>query len=152
MRLVAYWRFENGMRTLYDMRENWIGTEQSAIDAAIRTIAALPEPSDADYKADLKTALQRFREVPESERKYARNYSFLTDTVALVGESGSWIQIHRISRKSALLKIQTSCVILKERPLTALVSNFYFGQGPWTPFQMFAWGFIGFIAGLSQAR
>ncbi len=32
--------------------------------------------------------------------------------------------------------------------LSAVVSNFYFGQGPWTPFQMFAWGIIGFIAGL----
>lgn len=32
--------------------------------------------------------------------------------------------------------------------LSALISNFYFGQGPWTPFQMFAWGLIGFIAGL----
>ncbi len=32
--------------------------------------------------------------------------------------------------------------------LTALISNFYFGQGPWTPFQMFAWGVIGFIAGV----
>lgn len=34
--------------------------------------------------------------------------------------------------------------------LTALVSNFYFGQGPWTPFQMFAWGFLGFIAGIMK--
>ena len=32
--------------------------------------------------------------------------------------------------------------------LSALVSNFYFGQGPWTPLQMFSWGIIGFIAGL----
>lgn len=32
--------------------------------------------------------------------------------------------------------------------LSAVVSNFYFGQGPWTPFQMLAWGLIGFIAGL----
>ncbi len=31
--------------------------------------------------------------------------------------------------------------------LSALISNFYFGQGPWTPFQMFAWGLIGLIAG-----
>ncbi len=31
--------------------------------------------------------------------------------------------------------------------LSAVVSNFYFGQGPWTPFQMFAWGLIGFLAG-----
>lgn len=32
--------------------------------------------------------------------------------------------------------------------LTAVISNFYFGQGPWTPFQMFAWGIIGFVIGL----
>lgn len=31
--------------------------------------------------------------------------------------------------------------------LSALISNIYFGQGPWTPFQMFAWGMLGFIAG-----
>ncbi len=32
--------------------------------------------------------------------------------------------------------------------LSAVISNFYFGQGPWTPFQMCAWGLIGFAAGL----
>ena len=32
--------------------------------------------------------------------------------------------------------------------LSALLSNIYFGQGPWTPFQMFAWGILGFAAGL----
>ena len=32
--------------------------------------------------------------------------------------------------------------------LSAIVSNMYFGQGPWTPFQMFAWGLIGFFAGI----
>lgn len=32
--------------------------------------------------------------------------------------------------------------------LSAVVSNFYFGQGPWTPFQMLAWGLIGFLAGV----
>ncbi|MBO4400063.1 MAG: ECF transporter S component [Lachnospiraceae bacterium] len=34
--------------------------------------------------------------------------------------------------------------------LSAVVSNFYFGQGPWTPFQMFAWGILGLIAGLCR--
>lgn len=29
----------------------------------------------------------------------------------------------------------------------ALLSNFYFGQGPWTPFQMLAWGSIGLLSG-----
>ena len=32
--------------------------------------------------------------------------------------------------------------------LTAVISNFYFGQGPWTPFQMFAWGMLGLLAGV----
>ena len=32
--------------------------------------------------------------------------------------------------------------------LTAVISNFYFGQGPWTPFQMVAWGLIGVLAGI----
>ena len=31
--------------------------------------------------------------------------------------------------------------------LSALISNFFSGQGPWTPFQMFSWGMIGLIAG-----
>ncbi len=35
--------------------------------------------------------------------------------------------------------------------LSVLVSNFIFGQGPWTPFQMVAWGLIGFIAGIFNA-
>ena len=33
---------------------------------------------------------------------------------------------------------------------SALLSNILFGQGPWTPFQMFAWGIIGFLAGLAS--
>ena len=32
--------------------------------------------------------------------------------------------------------------------LSALISNIFFGQGPWTPFQMFVWGFLGFAAGI----
>ena len=34
--------------------------------------------------------------------------------------------------------------------LTAFVSNFIFGQGPWTPWQMFTWGLVGFLAGILQ--
>ena len=31
--------------------------------------------------------------------------------------------------------------------LSALISNFYFGQGPWTAFQMLSWGLVGLFAG-----
>lgn len=33
--------------------------------------------------------------------------------------------------------------------MSALISNIYMGQGPWTAFQMLAWGLIGYIAGIA---
>ena len=36
--------------------------------------------------------------------------------------------------------------------VTMFVSNFFFGQGPWTPWQMFAMGLIGFLAGILFTR
>ena len=36
--------------------------------------------------------------------------------------------------------------------LAALLSNFLFGQGPWTPWQMFAFGIVGFLGGLIFRR
>lgn len=35
---------------------------------------------------------------------------------------------------------------------TALVSNLFFGQGPWTPWQMLAWGAVGATGGLMGLR
>jgi energy-coupling factor transport system substrate-specific component len=32
--------------------------------------------------------------------------------------------------------------------LTALISNIYYGQGMWTPFQMTVWGLTGFFSGI----
>ncbi|MBQ6395526.1 MAG: ECF transporter S component [Atopobiaceae bacterium] len=32
--------------------------------------------------------------------------------------------------------------------LSGLASNFFFGQGPWTPWQMYAWGLVGYLAGV----
>ena len=32
--------------------------------------------------------------------------------------------------------------------LAALVSNFFFGQGAWTPWQMYAWGLIGYLSAI----
>lgn len=32
--------------------------------------------------------------------------------------------------------------------LAALISDFVFGIGPWTPFQMLAWGIIGYLSGV----
>lgn len=35
--------------------------------------------------------------------------------------------------------------------MAAVISNFYFGQGPWTPFQMFTWGMTGLLSGILAA-
>lgn len=32
--------------------------------------------------------------------------------------------------------------------LAALVSNFFFGQGPWSPWQMYGWGLVGWLGGV----
>lgn len=32
--------------------------------------------------------------------------------------------------------------------LAALTSNFFFGQGMWTPWQMYAWGIVGYLGGV----
>ena len=32
--------------------------------------------------------------------------------------------------------------------ITALISNLFLGMGPWTLYQIFAWGLAGFVAGL----
>ncbi len=36
--------------------------------------------------------------------------------------------------------------------LSAVISNIYFGQGAWTPFQMLCWGLIGLAAGLLNKK
>lgn len=36
--------------------------------------------------------------------------------------------------------------------VSALISNFFFSQGPWTPWQMFAFGIIGYLAGLLYSK
>ena len=83
--LVSYWRLENGMRALYDMRGEHSAETQTAIEAAEAAIAAAVDPTSPDYRAQLKSALAAFRAVPASERRYVGNYSTLAASVELVG-------------------------------------------------------------------
>lgn len=83
--LVSYWRLENGMRALYDMRPNWTIDEKTAIETAIGLIDGLPEPSAENYKIRLKEALDAFKEVPKQERRYVGNYSKLAAAIELIG-------------------------------------------------------------------
>ena len=87
--LVSYWRFENGMRTLYDMRGAQSDSVTEAIVAATEAINDIPDPSSPDYKQNLKSALEIFRNVPESERRYVKNYSELAAALDLIGGEGA---------------------------------------------------------------
>ncbi len=86
--LVAYWRFENKMRALYDMRGDWSAETKAAITDAVSAIDALPLPTDANYKSAAKSALRKIRAVPENERRYVNNYSALVSAIELVRRRG----------------------------------------------------------------
>ena len=83
--LVSYWRFENRLRALYDMRGEMTGTDSEAVAAAETAIAAAKDPMAAGYKAGLKAALAACRAVPEAERRYIRGYAALAAAIATVG-------------------------------------------------------------------
>ncbi len=83
--LVSWWRLENRMRALYDMRGDWTASEKAATEAAVGAIKALPSPDASDYKAKIKAALELFRAVPADERRYVGNYSELAAALKLVG-------------------------------------------------------------------
>lgn len=83
--LVSYWRLENGMRTLYDMRADMTKDAAEAVRAAEEAIDAANDPTAADYRAQLKAALSLFRAVPEAERRYVSGYGTLAAAIELVG-------------------------------------------------------------------
>ena len=83
--LVSYWRYENGMRALYDMRGDFSESDLQSINTAVSAINAIKSPTDADYKASLKAALTAFRAVSETENRYVYNYSKLVSAIELIG-------------------------------------------------------------------
>lgn len=83
--LVSYWRFENRMRSLYDMRGEISSAEKDNISAAVNAINNLPDPADVGYKKAVKSANKLFFAVDKSERRYVNNYNTLAEAIELVG-------------------------------------------------------------------
>ena len=83
--LVAYWRFENELRSLYDARLSQSDPVKTAVAAATEAINNIPSPTDANYKAAVKSALDALRAVSENERTYVRNGNALFDAIDRVG-------------------------------------------------------------------
>ena len=45
-----------------------------------------------------------------------------------------------------------AAIIILTGAMTAFVSNFFMGQGPWTPWQMVAFGLLGYIFGIAYSK
>ena len=72
--LVSLWRYQNGMRSLYDMRDEFSFSERLTIDACISTINLLDENSS---KEDIEVATSAYCQIPALDRCYVNNYAKL---------------------------------------------------------------------------
>lgn len=83
--IAAYWRYVNGLRSLYDYRGDFTPQVRENIVAAKAAIDNLPDSMDSGYKTALKSALSLYREVTGSERRYVYNYAKLMSAIDSVG-------------------------------------------------------------------
>ncbi len=83
--LVSYWRYENGMMALYDMRPAQTDEVIDKITAAVSAIDKLSETSDNDIKSESEKALTLFKTVPFPDRRYVTNYPILADLLEQTG-------------------------------------------------------------------
>lgn len=89
----------------------------------------------------------------ESERRRARDIMpIIVMTALAVAGRLIFAPVPAVKPVTALIVITGLCFGREEGfitgALTMLVSNIFFGQGPWTPWQMFTMGLIGYLAGV----
>lgn len=93
----------------------------------------------------------------EKRKSQAREVVLIAVMIALaVASRAAFFMIPQFKPMLAIIIIAGVCLGAQSGflvgSMSAFVSNFLFGQGPWTPFQMLAWGLIGFFAGLLVAN
>lgn len=89
----------------------------------------------------------------ERRKPKARELVLLSVLCAIaVAGRGAFVMLPQFKPVTALIIITGVCfggeTGFLVGAVTAFVSNFFFGQGPWTPWQMFALGTMGFLAGI----
>ena len=89
----------------------------------------------------------------EHSRPSAREVALLSSLIALAVVSRAvFYLIPQVKPIGAVVIVCGACLGAKRGYLvgafSAFVSNFIFGQGIWTPFQMVALGMVGFVAGI----
>lgn len=98
-------------------------------------------------------ALIPFLMVFEDRRPQARELLILTVLTAIaVAGRAAFFMLPQFKPVAAIVIIAGVCFGPEAGflvgAMSGFVSNFFFGQGPWTPWQMFSFGIIGFLAGL----
>ncbi|MCM1364536.1 MAG: bacterial Ig-like domain-containing protein, partial [Faecalibacterium sp.] len=84
--LVAYWRFENGLRSLYDMREEHTKDFDEKIASVEAAISEIPnQPTNKEYKEKIKAALEKADSIKFDERRYIGNYEKLATALSIIG-------------------------------------------------------------------
>jgi energy-coupling factor transport system substrate-specific component len=88
----------------------------------------------------------------EKRRPQARELIVIAVMAALaVAGRAAFAFVPQVKPALAIIIIAGVCLGSQAGFLTGavcgFVSNFFFGQGPWTPWQMFSFGIIGFLAG-----
>ncbi|MCR5208467.1 MAG: ECF transporter S component [Eubacterium sp.] len=89
----------------------------------------------------------------EKRKSSAREITLTASLVAIaVASRAVFYLIPQVKPIAAVVIISAVCLGAERGfivgALSAFVSNFIFGQGPWTPFQMLALGAVGLISGL----
>jgi energy-coupling factor transport system substrate-specific component len=103
--------------------------------------------------AILVYAMVPFGMVFERRRPQARELVVLAVMTAIgVAGRAAFFMVPQFKPVAAIVVITGVCLGPEAGflvgAMTAFTSNFLFGQGPWTPWQMFAFGVIGFLAGI----
>ena len=83
--LVSYWRFENGLRSLYDMVPEMTKDSAEKTEAATKAISEIPEPGAADFKEKIKIALTAYESIEKADRRYIKNHTLLSSYLELIG-------------------------------------------------------------------
>lgn len=93
----------------------------------------------------------------ESRKPQAREMIVISVLVAIaVAGRAAFFMIPSFKPVTAIVIISGVClgpqVGFLVGAMSGFVSNFLFGQGPWTPWQMFSFGMIGFMAGFLKQK
>lgn len=94
--LAALYRQQNGMRALYDMRDEMNDAMKARITAVSEGAVRVTEETDAET---LTALLRSFYELPENERCYVRGYWRLSDTA-----KGKGIDIEEIAGATTVIE------------------------------------------------